>query len=199
MDSNHIYKNGAPNGGTPFLTAPTRKVWMRGSAVVAGNHVRADTARSQAVETVANSRGLLLPAVANWNVGPALVEMASCLNNFVLPASGLTVMTGHFALALESVAKNELLEVLEVGVVNNVAKVVHASAATYPAGSPLAVTNAGAALTILTTLSAGTDPSAETAFKIVGMLVEPATIAVGGTAVVAPSIFFNGYGLSRTP
>lgn len=197
METNHIYKLGAPNGGPPFQTQPTRKVWMRGSAVVAGNHVRADSARTQAAETVPNSRNILLPAVANWNVGPAFVEMASCLNNFILPASGLSLMTGHFGLALESVADNELVEILEVGLATNIAKVVHASAATYPAGSPLAVTNAGAALTILTTLSAGTDATAATVFKIIGFLTEPATIAVGGTAVVAPQIFFSGYGLNR--
>lgn len=192
-----VFRSGAPDGDKPFIAPPPRKVWNRSAAAtVTGQHYRFCMGINPAVaaETVANSENRLLPAVDSMLEGNLDVAPNSAWNNIQPGGSGIELMWGPFCIALEAKGDNERVSVLEAGWTDQ-ALVVHASAATYAAGTPLVCTNGGAALTLITSLSGSADATAITVFKIVGFLTEPCTIAVGGTAVRAPGIFFNGQGL----
>ena len=100
-------------GAQQSVITPQRwRVWNRtGSATVVGQLCQFDIGYSAAVETVANTKGLLLPAVSNsrW------MDEASPWRNVVVPAAAPFFGTGYACIAEQAVGDNEEMDVTVVG------------------------------------------------------------------------------------
>jgi hypothetical protein len=114
-----------PKGDVNPFARYTRKAFNRsGIATVAGGLYQFDTDLRTAVETVANTKGALLPAVVNFKDN----DDASAFRNVMLTQAQVTatnaargensLSSGLFGIANASVADNEELEMVIVGEVS---------------------------------------------------------------------------------
>lgn len=115
----------APKAGANPFVRYTQKAWNRsGIATVRGGLYQFATGLNVAVETVLNSKSMLLPAVTNFKWGDdgsafrnvILTETAATATNSVRGINTLTC--GLYGIALDGKADNEEVEFLVVGEVS---------------------------------------------------------------------------------
>lgn len=192
---NHPLMQEARIGGTAsWLTAMPRRVWNRtGGATLVGGMYAFDYKLTVAAEASANSGGIVLPAVSNYNTGTFTADMASAWNNITLGGGSGDLTKGGRCVALETVADNEPVTVVEVGIVNILMD--GATGIAYPNWTPFfaKASSANGDLT-LSTVNSLWASSGTAVYKPFGVLLTGYTHTLAGTAQLK-QVFFNGWGM----
>lgn len=194
------------NGATPFKRISWKAYNRTGSVLTAGGVYQFDTQLNLAAESVANSEGVILPAVTDFKWGPA--ERQSAWRNVRAvqsAAAGLHALFGAvFCVALGATPDNELGDMLVVGEASILAIGTAAGGVGSGVYRPSSVLTATVAQAYLTYIEAQTTTAADAnaaallanAFSRKRVAISLASRTETATpAATAVNCFFNGFGL----